>query len=62
MQDLFIQSLQAVGLYTESVQELIEVLFDRMIESCNDLTISDLLFSLLSLYLHRNVLVSFLDQ
>lgn len=27
VQDLFIQSLQSVGLYTESVQEMLEVLF-----------------------------------
>lgn len=33
MQDLFIQNLQAVGLYTESVQDLIEVLFDRIVEA-----------------------------
>lgn len=26
MQDLFIQSLQSVGLYTENLQELLEVL------------------------------------
>lgn len=49
MQDLFIQSLQAVGLYTESVQDLIEVLFDRMFESMNILTIHDLHLSLRSL-------------
>ncbi|TQD68546.1 hypothetical protein C1H46_045921 [Malus baccata] len=41
MQDLFIQSLQSVGLYTESLKELLEVIQGHYASS-NEVDVEDL--------------------
>ena len=62
MQDFFIQNLQAVGLYTESVQDLIEVLFHRMVENSYIFTVTCIDQSVVCIPSRKCFFFSFLDQ